>query len=152
VSRVFRSGELQRAVIAVLDEAGSANGYAIMKSLADRLDGRWRPSPGAVYPALLGLEDAGLVTTSDIDGTKVYRLSHRGASQAGSARHALDDVVARVRRQAPPGPTLGAVVDRFARQLPGRQRPLDPPAAEAVQALLDRLHRDLENITTKEST
>jgi DNA-binding PadR family transcriptional regulator len=152
VSRVFRSGELQRAVLAVIDDAGSANGYSIMQSLAERLDGRWRPSPGGVYPALLGLEDAGLVLTSEVDGTKVYRLSASGAQQAAPAHDALDGVVARARRQAPPGPTLGALVDRFAEQLPGRQRQLDPASSRSVQDLLDRLLHDLEHITTKEST
>lgn len=152
MSRVFRSGELQRAVLAVLDEVGSANGYVIMQALAERLDGRWRPSPGAVYPALLGLEDAGLVTTREVDGTKVYRLSDAGARQARPAAEVLTAVVARARRQHPPAPTLGDLLDRFAERASERQRSLAPAEAHEVEALLDRLLQDLETITTKGRT
>jgi DNA-binding PadR family transcriptional regulator len=152
VSRVFRRGELQRAVLAVLDEVGSANGYTIMHALADRLHGRWRPSPGAVYPALIGLEDAGLVTTREIDGTRVYRLSSAGERQARPAREALADVVARAERQRPPDPTIGHLLDRFVERAPERNRVLRPDEAHEVESLLDRLLHDLETITTKGST
>lgn len=152
MSRVFRSGELQRAVLAVLDEVGSANGYSIMQSLAERLGGRWRPSPGSVYPALIGLEDAGLVTTREVDGAKVYRLSSAGARQAQPARESLAGVVARAEHQRPPDLTLGHLLDRFSERAPHRHRALAADEARRVESLLDRLLHDLEHITTKEST
>jgi DNA-binding PadR family transcriptional regulator len=152
VSRVFRRGELQRAVLAVLDDVGSANGYVIMQSLAERLGGRWRPSPGAVYPALMGLEDAGLVTTREVDGAKTYRLSSAGERQARPARDAFADVVARAERQRPPDPTVGRLLDQFAERAPARHRALEPDQARQVEALLDRLLHDIESITTKGST
>lgn len=151
MSRVFRHGELQRAIIGIIAERGSANGYTIMHALADRLEGRWRPSPGAVYPALLGLEDAGLVSTEEVGGTKVYGLSPSGRRQADQATEVLDAVVDRA-RQRPATLTLGALLDRFTVHVPNRQHPLTPDQAAAVESRLDELVADLQAITTTRST
>jgi DNA-binding PadR family transcriptional regulator len=40
---------------------GPHNGYQLMKTLEERSEGRWSPSPGSVYPALSQLEDEGLI-------------------------------------------------------------------------------------------
>lgn len=58
------------------------NGYQIIQSLKDRSGGRWKPSPGAVYPALSQLEDEGLIEPFDYEGRKAFRLTEQGRAEA----------------------------------------------------------------------
>ncbi len=44
--------------------------------------GLWRPSPGSVYPHLQMLEDEGMVSSSEQDGTRVFRLTEAGVAEA----------------------------------------------------------------------
>ncbi len=60
------------------------NGYQMIRAIADRTGGVWRPSPGAIYPALAQLEDEGLIEQADGDG-KVYALTEAGHTQVEAA-------------------------------------------------------------------
>ena len=42
------------------------HGYQLMQTIAERTDGAWSPSPGAIYPTLNQLEDEGLVRLNQI--------------------------------------------------------------------------------------
>ena len=53
-------GDVRAAILALLQE-GPRNGYQIMSEIEERSGGAWRPSPGAVYPALQLLADEGLI-------------------------------------------------------------------------------------------
>jgi hypothetical protein len=53
-------GDVRAAILALLRE-GPRNGYQIMSEIEERSGGAWRPSPGAVYPALQQLADEGLI-------------------------------------------------------------------------------------------
>lgn len=55
-----RRGDVRTALLLLLSE-GPHNGYQLMKTLEERSEGRWSPSPGSVYPALSQLEDEGLI-------------------------------------------------------------------------------------------
>ena len=57
------------------------NGYGIIKELAERSGGTWRPSSGAVYPALALLEDEGLIGPADDAGPKHYQLTETGRAE-----------------------------------------------------------------------
>ncbi|CAN5563890.1 hypothetical protein BH20ACT2_BH20ACT2_17520 [soil metagenome] len=146
MTRLFRRGELKAALVDALAGVGPANGYVLMQALAERIGGGWQPSPGAVYPALLGLEDAGLIGGREQQGTRVYELTAAGRRSHASAGATLDRVAARARTAPLPAPTLGAVLDRFAARCPGRQQRLDDGTARAVDDLLDRLDSDLDQL------
>ena len=75
--RRMRRGDVRFAVIDVLAEA-PMHGYEIIRTLEERSGGRWRPSPGSVYPTLQLLADEGLVTAADVDGRRVYSLTDAG--------------------------------------------------------------------------
>src|SRR6516165_259709 len=62
--------------------AGPAHGYELMRRLEEQAGGRWRPSPGSVYPLLQLLEDEGLIRGTDQDGRRVYELTETGRAQA----------------------------------------------------------------------
>ncbi|MBK8446248.1 MAG: helix-turn-helix transcriptional regulator [Micropruina sp.] len=72
-----RRGDVRQAVLALLAEQ-PLNGYQMIQTLAERTEGGWKPSPGAIYPALAQLEDEGLIEQFDNEGTKAYRLTEAG--------------------------------------------------------------------------
>ena len=57
------------------------NGYGIIRELAERSGGTWRPSSGAVYPALAMLEDEQLIGPAEDAGPKHYQLTDAGRAE-----------------------------------------------------------------------
>ena len=72
-----RRGALRASILGLLAER-PMHGYELITELEDRTRGRWRPSPGSIYPALAQLEDEGLVRSSDDDGRKRFELTDAG--------------------------------------------------------------------------
>jgi len=77
-----RRGDVRQAILALLAEE-PMNGYQLIQAMAERTEGGWKPSPGAIYPALSQLEDEGLIEQFDNNGAKAHRLTESG--QAASA-------------------------------------------------------------------
>ena len=76
-----RRGDVRTAVLILL--AGEPrNGYQLMQTIEERSEGRWRPSPGSVYPTLAQLEDEGLIRGIERDGTRLFELTDAGREQA----------------------------------------------------------------------
>lgn len=77
----MRRGDVRAALlIALLD--GPGHGYELIQRLEAKSDGRWRPSPGSVYPSLQVLADQDLVTSTDQDGKRVFELTDAGRAEA----------------------------------------------------------------------
>jgi DNA-binding PadR family transcriptional regulator len=74
-----KRGDVRAAILSLLSEK-PLNGYQIMQELEQRSRGAWRPSPGAVYPALQQLEDEGLVRAESLSSGRVYSLTDTGRS------------------------------------------------------------------------
>lgn len=81
----MRRGDVRDLLLAAL-VAGPAHGYELMSRLEEAAGGRWRPSPGSVYPSLLLLEDEGLVRGVEDSGRKVYELTAAGTERADRGR------------------------------------------------------------------
>jgi len=56
------------------------HGYQLIQEIDERTQGRWRPSPGAIYPALSALEDEGLVAIVSESGRKLATLTEAGGT------------------------------------------------------------------------
>jgi DNA-binding PadR family transcriptional regulator len=133
VTRLFGRGQLKVALLQVAAELDGANGYSIMQTLDERVGGAWRPSPGAIYPALLALEDAGLLTGDERDGGRVYRVTPAGHRSLAEAPDAVGAAAGRARSAPEAVTTVGAVLDRVAAAAPRRQRRLDADAARRLE-------------------
>ena len=72
-----KRGDVRAAILSLLAEK-PLNGYQIMQELEQRSRGSWRPSPGAVYPALQLLEDEGLVCAETSTGGRTFSLTEKG--------------------------------------------------------------------------
>ena len=73
----MRRGDVRAAILALLKEE-PRNGYGIIQEIEQRSEGLWKPSAGAVYPALQQLEDEGLIEPIDVAGRKQFRLTETG--------------------------------------------------------------------------
>lgn len=80
-SRVSR-GEVRNAVLALLMQQPQ-HGYQIIQEISARSAGRWRPSPGSVYPTITRLESEGLVRTEQAHDRRVAHLTEQGRRYAG---------------------------------------------------------------------
>ncbi|WP_067482442.1 PadR family transcriptional regulator [Actinomadura hibisca] len=80
-----RKGNVRAAILALLAEE-PRNGYQIIQEVERRSGGAWKPSPGAVYPALQQLADEGLVRGEEEAGRKTFHLTDEG--RAHVAEHA----------------------------------------------------------------
>jgi DNA-binding PadR family transcriptional regulator len=72
-----RRGDVRAALLLALSEE-PRNGYQLIQLMEERSGGRWRPSPGSVYPALAQLEDEGLIRSIEQDETKLFELTDLG--------------------------------------------------------------------------
>jgi DNA-binding PadR family transcriptional regulator len=77
-----RRGDVRAAILDLLAEGGSWNGYQIIQEIAGRTDGVWRPSAGSVYPALQQLEDEGLISPEGEGRRRMYSLTDEGRAYA----------------------------------------------------------------------
>jgi DNA-binding PadR family transcriptional regulator len=72
-----RRGDVRLALLRLLGEE-SRNGYQLMQTIEERSGGRWRPSPGSVYPTLAQLEDEGLVRSTEAEGARRFEITDAG--------------------------------------------------------------------------
>jgi DNA-binding PadR family transcriptional regulator len=70
-------GEIRAGVLALLAEQ-PRHGYEIIRELAERSGGAWRPSPGSIYPTLKHLAHEGLVKADKGEGRRVFELTDEG--------------------------------------------------------------------------
>ncbi len=129
----------------VLDSLGTAHGYGIMGELKNRVGGGWKPSPGAIYPALLALVERGYVETADEDGTRVYSLTAAGRVEVRASsvvgRWASLSAKATSSEQRV---TVGSLLDVFAAQNELRRRLPSIAQREAIESILERASTEIE--------
>ena len=83
--RRARRGDVRTAALLLIAEE-PRNGYQIIQELDQRTDGRWKPSPGAIYPALAQLEDEGLIRASETANGKAFEITEEGRAEAEAAK------------------------------------------------------------------
>jgi DNA-binding PadR family transcriptional regulator len=72
-----RRGDVRAALLlALADEP--RNGYQLMQAIEELSGGRWRPSPGSVYPTLAQLEDEGFVRAIERDDARLFEITDAG--------------------------------------------------------------------------
>jgi DNA-binding PadR family transcriptional regulator len=74
---MFGRGDLKYALLDLLKERPK-HGYELIKELEEKSGGFYTPSAGAVYPTLQMLEDREWLTSSTVEGKKVYTLTDAG--------------------------------------------------------------------------
>src|SRR3954470_14610470 len=91
-----RRGDIRGAILLLLADQ-PMHGYQLMQEMAARTDGAWRPSPGAIYPALSLLEDEGYVTVTREGGRKLAALTDEGRAHLEEHHDRIGDPFAELR-------------------------------------------------------
>ena len=136
-------GDIRAAVLLLLKEQ-PMHGYQLIQEIGERSGGQWRPSPGAIYPALNLLEDEGLVAITAESGRKLARLTDAGtayvtenAEQLGSP---FEDAAS---RPTSPGRNLRGALEALAGAAHQVARTGTDEQATQALAVLERSRRDL---------
>jgi len=137
-----RRGDVRSAILGLLAE-GPSNGYDLIKAIAEKTDGAWKPSPGSVYPTLSQLVDEGLVAKED--GPRgAYSLTEEGTAHVTENREAIDAALDNAREGG-----AGSELRDAARKLMGSLQQFRGASAEQqarAKEKVDQLRRELYGI------
>ena len=137
-----RRGDVRSAILGLLAE-GPSNGYGLIKAIAEKTDGAWKPSPGSVYPTLSQLVDEGLVAKED--GPRgAYSLTEEGTAHVAENREAIDAALDNAREGG-----SGSELRDAARKLLGslqQFRGASPEQQSRAKEKVDQLRRELYGI------
>lgn len=89
--RPFQKGDLKYVILGLIAEKPT-HGYEVIRTLGERSHGLYAPSPGAVYPTLQFLEEAGYVASSEQDGKRVYTITDEGRRFLGERKAHADGI------------------------------------------------------------
>lgn len=89
-----RRGDVRASILALLADR-PMHGYEMIREIAERSGGTWKPSPGSVYPTLQLLEDEGLITSASEGGKKLFTLTEEGRAEAAAGSKAPWEEVGR---------------------------------------------------------
>ena len=144
-------GDVRAAILALLRE-GPRNGYQIMAEIEERSGGAWRPSPGAVYPALSQLADEGLIEPDESGSKRMFRLTDAGreyvAENPEMARGAWESTE---QQEAWQVPALFAEAARLGSGIMQLAKAGSPDQIRAAERLLERTRRELYRILADEA-
>ncbi len=141
-----RRGDVRQAILRLLGEA-PRNGYGLMQTIEERSGGRWRPSPGSIYPTLAQLEDEGLIRAVDHEGSKRYELTDPGRSQIASEGQAPWE--SRDAETASGAPDLRSLVHGLRLAVVQVARAGDRSQLERAAELLAQTRRELYRILSE---
>jgi len=133
-----RRGDMKFLILEVLAE-GPRHGYDVIMALEEKSGGRYRPSPGSVYPTLTLLEEGGFITGAPADGKRIYTITDAGrallANKPASETTVGDEGVD-LRGSAM---KLGVAVMQVAKTS-------DDAAQEKVRQIIDNARREIYKI------
>ncbi len=139
-------GDVRAAILALLQD-GPLNGYQIMSEIEERSGGAWRPSPGAVYPALSQLADEGLIEGTESGGRRTFQLTDAGRDYVRDnpdmARGAWESTA---QQEAWQVPALFAEAARLGGGIVQIAKAGTPEQVRAAEQLLQRARRSLYRI------
>jgi len=139
-------GDVRAAILALLLE-GPCTGYQIMSEIGERSGGAWKPSPGAVYPALAQLADEGLIVGEESNGRRTFSLTGAGRAYVeenpDKARGAWES---RTQQEAWQPPGLFAEAARLAGGIVQMAHAGTPEQIREAERLLEQTRRRLYQI------
>ena len=145
-------GDIRAAILLLLAEE-PMHGYQLIQQIGERSGGTWRPSPGAIYPALNLLEDEGLIAIASESGRKMATLTEAGGTYVTQNAEQLgtpwEDAAS---RPTSPGRALRGALEALAAAAHQVARTgTDQQATKALE-VLDRARRDLYLILAGDPT
>ena len=122
--RHHRRRGLGYLILTILVSKGPMTGADIMREIEKVTQGFWKPSPGAIYPALDKLEAEGYVQVAKVEGSKnYYEITEKG-KQLISPEHQYEVIIDEI--------------DSNIRYLIENKSSLSPQQIEKVKEILKR--------------
>jgi len=143
-----RRGDIKYLILEVLAE-GPRHGYDIIKELEARRGGRWRPSPGSVYPTLQLLEDGGYVTSEPVGGKRVYTITDEGRALLASRGEERERPGVEAEGFRAFEELSGAVFDLGGAVMQAMRNP-KPERVSQVRAVLEKARREIYALLAEE--
>jgi len=148
-ARMFDSGALRLVVLGLIAEA-PRHGYDIIHSLRARFQGSYSPSPGAIYPMLRLLSEAGLVTSTSWGPKRRFEITDQGRAYLAEHADELEKINAQIKDSAAPmlQSAIGEAIQAFRATLIAkmRQGSLSAEQAEKLKDVLVKARDEIERI------
>ncbi len=142
-------GDVRAAILALLRE-GPRNGYQIMSEIEERSGGAWRPSPGAVYPALSQLADEGLIEAEESGGKRTFRLTDEGRQHVQDHPEAARAAWESMTQQPGEMPGLFVQAARLGGAIVQMAKEGTPQQVHEAETLLEQARRTIYQILADE--
>ncbi len=142
-------GDFAGLVLVTLQEK-PMHGYEIMKALEERFHGFYKPSAGAIYPALRSLHERGLVTVAGSERRKTYHITPKGGSYLRGVRKDLKVRFAAIEKSL--GPERAAMLREFretGRLVATNMQNVTPEQATELQSLMTEMRERIIHILAK---
>ncbi len=125
-------------------------GYEIMKALEERFHGFYKPSAGAIYPALRSLHRRGLVTVDGSERRKTYRITPKGEEYLRGVRKELKARFSAIEKSL--GPERAAMFREFretGRLVAANVRNVTPEQAKELRGLMTEMRERIIRVLAK---
>jgi DNA-binding PadR family transcriptional regulator len=151
--RIFGHGEMRLVILQLLGE-NAAHGYELIKSIEERLDGAYAPSPGLIYPTLTQLEEAGYLSSeAGEDSKRSYSITEAGREYLKFSKNKVDHIfermahVASCQRKAN-SPELSAAMDKLKQALRGKttQKEFNSAQARSMAEIIEQAAGAIEKL------
>src|SRR5436309_1587633 len=146
-----RRGDVRLALLRLIAEE-PRNGYQLMQTIEERSGGRWRPSPGSVYPTLAQLEDEGLVRSTESEGARRFEITEAGREHLDTRTDEPDPWEPPVEESESPLADLGPLVIQIGKATFQVASVGDPAQRDRARALLGDTRRALYRILADDGT
>jgi len=142
-------GDFYGLILHLLDEK-PMHGYEIIKAVEERFRGFYKPSAGAIYPALRSLTRKGFIAAEGTTRPKTYRVTRTGKAHLRSRRAEIEK---RFRAfESAVGPERAALFREFreTRKILGPNLwHLTPQQARALRTLIVRTRKEMLEILSE---
>lgn len=150
MGRMFGQGDLKLLLLALI-EGQPRHGYELIRSIEDLCGGSYSPSPGAIYPTLTYLEDAGYasVQVADANGRKQYAITDEGRAHLQQSRLEVEAVMQRLKLASRMMAKLSVPEEiresmhQLRHALMGHQRNWDAAEVKRVIAIIEKAAREI---------
>ena len=148
-ARMFDSGALRLVTLGFIAEE-PRHGYDIIKGLKARFQGAYSPSPGAIYPMLRLLEEAGLVSSQSYGPRRLFTITEAGKAYIEEQRAELERIKAQVEAAAAPigESAIGEAIQALRATLFEKMRrgALTEDQARKLREVLQKARAEIEKI------
>lgn len=145
-------GFLRYQVLKLLDEK-PMSGSEIISEIERQTEGRWKPSPGSIYPLLAWLQDKGYIkeATEQEAGIKRYELTDQGKSFLQEHVEKREEMRKRFKHFGPGPGFMGPMWFEFYPEKAKELRRATRDLAIAVWNLRDGLRREYSDEVVEEA-